>query len=65
MSNFLWLQQARTLLQRFDFYLGNALKYLWRAGKKGGATKVSDLKKIRTYINEALEREEGFQAVED
>jgi hypothetical protein len=39
-----------------DFYLGNALKYLWRAGKKEGASKISDLKKIRTYIDQALER---------
>lgn len=39
-----------------DFYLGNALKYLWRAGKKDGASKKQDLKKIRTYIDQALER---------
>lgn len=41
-----------------DFYLGNALKYLWRAGKKDGAPKLSDLKKIKTYIGQAIERED-------
>jgi hypothetical protein len=41
---------------KLDFYLGNALKYLWRAGKKDGASKVDDLKKIRTYIDAALQR---------
>jgi hypothetical protein len=40
-----------------DFYTGNALKYLWRAGKKEGADRATDLKKIRTYINAALQRE--------
>lgn len=39
-----------------DFYLGNALKYLWRAGKKEGAPKLEDLRKIRTYIEQALEK---------
>ena len=38
-----------------DFYTGNALKYLWRAGS---ASKVEDLKKIRTYIEQALARAE-------
>lgn len=41
-----------------DFYTGNALKYLWRLGRKDGATKVEDLKKVRTYIDQALERAE-------
>jgi hypothetical protein len=45
-------------LFRGDFYLGNALKYLWRLGRKDGASKVEDLKKVRTYIDQALERAE-------
>lgn len=40
-----------------DFYAGNALKYLYRAGRKG--PKVEDLKKARHYIDKLIEREEG------
>jgi hypothetical protein len=43
----------------FDFYLGNVLKYLWRAGKKDGASKVDDLRKVKTYIEQAIERAGG------
>lgn len=38
------------------FYLGNALKYICRAGKKDPAKEVEDLVKARTYINARLER---------
>lgn len=40
-----------------DFYRGNALKYLLRAGKKGDA--VQDLRKAIHYIEKCIEREEG------
>lgn len=40
-----------------DFYRGNALKYLLRAGKKGPA--VQDLRKALHYIEKCIEREEG------
>lgn len=42
-----------------DFYAGNALKYLYRAGRKG--PKVEDLKKARHYIDKMIEltEEEG------
>lgn len=36
-----------------DFYTGNALKYLWRAGKKTPET-IEDLKKARTYLDVAI-----------
>ena len=38
------------------FYAGNALKYLYRAGRKG--PKVEDLKKARHYIDKMIELEE-------
>lgn len=41
-----------------DFYLGNALKYICRAGKKSKNTKIEDLKKAAHYINEAIKRAE-------
>lgn len=41
-----------------DYYLGNVLKYTCRAGKKEGETRLKDLKKIRNFINRAIEMEE-------
>ena len=37
---------------RLDFHLGNAVKYISRAGKKGSA--VEDLQKARWYIDRAI-----------
>lgn len=37
-----------------DFCLGNAIKYISRAGKKGDA--VEDLKKARWYLTREIER---------
>lgn len=34
-----------------DFYLGNAVKYIQRAGKKDPSKKVEDLKKAIEYLN--------------
>ena len=38
-----------------DYYRGNALKYLLRAGRKGPA--LQDLEKARHYIEKCIERE--------
>lgn len=40
-----------------DFYRGNALKYLLRAGRKGPA--LEDLRKCRHYLDKIIEMEEG------
>lgn len=39
-----------------DFYLGNVLKYVCRAGKKSGESRMKDLNKALHYIKEAIER---------
>lgn len=39
-----------------DFYLGNAVKYIARAGKKPGEERKKDLNKALHYIEEALKR---------
>ena len=39
-----------------DFNLGNAFKYIARAGKKDN--KVEDLRKAVTYLNHEIEKEE-------
>lgn len=49
------------ITQHLDFCIGNAIKYLWRAGLKGEA-KVEDMKKAIWYINrkiELVEKENG------
>lgn len=39
-----------------DFYLGNVIKYVCRAGKKDRNTKLEDLRKAEHYILEAINR---------
>lgn len=34
-----------------NFHLGNAVKYIARAGKKDGTTLLEDLKKAQFYLN--------------
>jgi hypothetical protein len=36
--------------KRFGFHLGNAIKYIARAGKKDSSKKIEDLKKSIWYI---------------
>jgi len=40
--------------ENMNFCLGNAMKYIWRAGLKGNA--VEDLKKASWYINREIAR---------
>ena len=35
---------------RLDFYLGNVVKYIARAGKKDNASELEDLKKAKHYL---------------
>lgn len=43
--------------EHFGFCIGNAIKYLWRAGLKGDA--VEDLRKAAWYIEREIKRREG------
>lgn len=40
----------------FNFNLGNAIKYIWRAGSKPGSSALEDLEKAKWYINDEIER---------
>jgi hypothetical protein len=42
-----------------DFNLGNAVKYISRAGKKPDADEVEDLEKGRWYLTRAIQLREG------
>jgi len=45
--------------EHFSFCLGNAIKYIWRAGKKGNV--IEDLRKARWYIDREISRLGGSQ----
>lgn len=42
------------ITEHYGFCIGNAIKYLWRAGLKGDA--VEDLEKAAWYVNREIER---------
>lgn len=46
-----------TVVEHMGFCIGNAVKYLWRAGQKGDA--LQDLKKARWYVDREIARLEG------
>ena len=43
-----------------NFNVGNAIKYLWRAGIKDDAKQIEDLKKAVFYINDEINRLESI-----
>ena len=45
------------IVEHMTFCAGNAVKYIWRAGLKGGL--VEDLKKARWYLDREIARLEG------
>jgi hypothetical protein len=40
--------------EHMNFCLGNCVKYIWRAGKKGNT--IEDLKKARWYLDREIQR---------
>lgn len=40
--------------EHYGFLIGNAIKYLWRAGKKEGASEEQDLRKALFYLERWL-----------
>lgn len=45
------------ITEHMGFCVGNAVKYLWRAGLKADA--LEDLKKARWYVDREIQRLEG------
>ena len=43
-----------TVTEHMNFNVGNAVKYLWRAGRKGDA--LTDLRKAAWYVSREIER---------
>ena len=46
-----------TIVEQFNFNIGNAMKYLWRAGLKGNS--MEDLEKASWYVRREIERRGG------
>ena len=67
-SHYTWLKEkcgieVLDITRHMDFNLGNAIKYILRAGKKDPAKEIEDLQKAVFYINDKIkmlqnEREE-------
>ena len=45
------------ITRHMNFNLGNAVKYIWRAGLKYDA--IEDLEKARFYLNDEIKRQGG------
>ena len=59
-DHYTWMKNGVEVIDitsQFSFTLGNALKYIMRAGHKGNA--LADLKKARWYIDYEIKRLEG------
>lgn len=42
--------------EHMNFNIGNAIKYLWRAGLKSDKTHIEDLHKAAWYVSREIER---------
>ena len=45
-----------TITEHYNFNVGNAIKYLWRAGLKDGADAADDLRKAAWYVQREIDR---------
>ena len=45
-----------TITRHRNFNIGNAMKYLWRAGIKDEQKQIEDLQKAIFYINDEIKR---------
>ena len=48
-----------TIVEHFNFCLGNAIKYIWRASEKNGVDPIQDLEKASWYLNREITRRKG------
>lgn len=47
------------ITEQFNFCLGNAIKYIWRADSKGNA--IEDLEKAEWYIRREIDRRKSLK----
>jgi hypothetical protein len=48
--------EAIVITEHFSFCLGNAIKYIWRAGLKKESSRIEDLRKAAWYIDREIAR---------
>jgi len=48
-----------TISEHFNFCLGNAIKYIWRAGEKENEDPIQALEKARWYLDREIARRKG------
>jgi hypothetical protein len=53
--------EAIEVTRHMNFNLGNAMKYLWRAGLKDPSKTIEDLQKAVFYIQDEIKRLEGHK----
>lgn len=53
------------ITEHFNFCLGNAIKYIWRAGLKENEEKTNDLQKAIWYLNREIESAAKFRRSAD
>ena len=51
--------------KNFNFFLGNVVKYVSRAGKKEGNSKIQDLRKALWYLNKEIKCAEKEKSASD
>ena len=44
------------IIEHFNFNIGSAMKYLWRAGLKPGVKSITDLEKANWYITREISK---------
>lgn len=49
--------QVIDITSECDFCTGNVIKYVFRAGKKGGESRIDDLRKAKWYLDRLIEEE--------
>lgn len=52
------IKTKQTTQEYTGFLSGNVVKYIFRAGKKPGNTRLSDYQKAKFYIDKLIENEE-------
>lgn len=51
--------ECHVIAEPFGYYLGNAIKYIWRNGIKSSDTAIQDLKKAIWYLEAEIKKLEG------
>lgn len=55
--------ECLTVTRHMNFNLGNAMKYIWRAGQKGD--QIEDLRKAVFYLEDEINRLAALSEVSD